>query len=96
MFDPTGSLAFSASFCIGQVRGSVAGSKSSREGMVIRRVRSIRFVMVLKRLTQDRFRWPRRETAVAPLSTEQLHWILYGIDVDATVRHSVRRYQIAS
>ncbi|WP_432416993.1 IS66 family insertion sequence element accessory protein TnpB [Rhizobium leguminosarum] len=52
--------------------------------------------MVLKRLTQDRFRWPRRETAVAPLSTEQLHWILYGIDVDATVRHSVRRYQIAS
>ncbi|MGX9147750.1 IS66 family insertion sequence element accessory protein TnpB [Mesorhizobium sp. 128a] len=29
------------------------------------------FVMVLKRLTEDRFRWPRRETAVVTLSTEQ-------------------------
>jgi transposase len=38
------------------------------------------FVMVLKRLTEDRFRWPRRETAVVTLSTEQLHWILDGID----------------
>ncbi|MDX0980330.1 IS66 family insertion sequence element accessory protein TnpB [Sinorhizobium medicae] len=40
------------------------------------------FVMVLKRLTEDRFRWPRRETAVVTLSTEQLHWILDGIDIE--------------
>ena len=53
------------------------------------------FVMVLKRLTEDRFRWPRRETAVVLLSTEQLHWILDGIDIDAMVRHPVRQYQIA-
>ncbi|WP_353006472.1 IS66 family insertion sequence element accessory protein TnpB [Mesorhizobium sp. M0976] len=53
------------------------------------------FVMVLKRLTEDRFRWPRRETAVVTLSTEQLHWILDGIDIDAMVRHPVRQYQIA-
>lgn len=53
------------------------------------------FVMVLKRLTEDRFRWPRRETAVVALSTEQLHWILDGIDIDAMVRHLVRQYQIA-
>ncbi|WP_375337181.1 IS66 family insertion sequence element accessory protein TnpB [Rhizobium lentis] len=46
--------------------------------------------MVLKRLTEDRFRWPRRETAVAPLSTEQLHWILVGFDADAMVRHPVQ------
>ncbi len=52
------------------------------------------FVMVLKRLTEDRFRWPRRETVVT-LSTEQLHWILDGIDIDAMVRHPVRQYQIA-
>ncbi|RVL51268.1 hypothetical protein CN137_33725 [Sinorhizobium meliloti] len=53
------------------------------------------FVMVLKRLTEDRFRWPRRETAVVTLSTEQLHWILDSIDIDAMVRHPVRQYQIA-
>lgn len=53
------------------------------------------FVMVLKRLSEDRFRWPRRETTVIALSTEQLHWILDGIDIDAMVRHPVRQYQIA-
>lgn len=53
------------------------------------------FVMVLKKLTEDKFRWPRRETVVVTLSTEQLHWILDGIDIDAMVRHPVRQYQIA-
>jgi transposase len=53
------------------------------------------FVMVLKKLTQDRFRWPRRETAVVTLTSEQLHWILDGIDIDAMIRHPVRQYQIA-
>ncbi|MFC3320559.1 IS66 family insertion sequence element accessory protein TnpB [Mesorhizobium cantuariense] len=45
------------------------------------------FVLVLKRLTEDKFRWPRREAAVVTLKTEQLHWILDGIDIDAMVRH---------
>ena len=41
-------------------------------------------------------RWPRRETAVVlTLTTEQLHWILDGIDIDAMVRHPVRQYQVA-
>jgi transposase len=31
------------------------------------------FVLVLKRLTEDKFRWPRREAAVVQLTTEQLH-----------------------
>ena len=30
------------------------------------------FVLVLKRLTEDKFRWPRRQEAVATLTTEQL------------------------
>lgn len=38
------------------------------------------FVLVLKRLTEDKFRWPRRQEAVVTLTTEQLHWILDGID----------------
>uniref|UniRef100_UPI000462B0C4 IS66 family insertion sequence element accessory protein TnpB n=1 Tax=Rhizobium favelukesii TaxID=348824 RepID=UPI000462B0C4 len=51
------------------------------------------FVMVLKRLTEDRFRWPRCEVPVVMLTTEQLHWILDGIDIDAMVRHPVRQYE---
>ena len=53
------------------------------------------FVLVLKQLTEDRFRWPRREARVVTLTTEQLHWILDGIDIDAMVRHPVRQYQVA-
>ena len=30
------------------------------------------FVLVLKRLTEDKFRWPRREMPVVMLTTEQL------------------------
>ncbi|MCK1310116.1 IS66 family insertion sequence element accessory protein TnpB, partial [Bradyrhizobium sp. CW10] len=47
------------------------------------------------RLTEDKFRWPRRQEAVVTLTTEQLHWILDGIDIDAMVRHPVRQYQVA-
>ena len=52
------------------------------------------FVMILKRLTEDRFRWPRRQETVVLLTTEQLHWILDGIDIEAMVRHPVRQYQV--
>jgi transposase len=53
------------------------------------------FVMVLKALTEDKFRWPRRQETVVRLTSEQLHWLLDGIDIDAMVRHPVRHYQIA-
>jgi len=53
------------------------------------------FVLVVKRLTEDKFRWPRRQETVVTLTTEQLHWILDGIDIDAMVRHPVRHYQLA-
>jgi transposase len=45
-----------------------------------------RFVLVLKALSEDRFRWPRREAPVLTLETEQLRWLLDGIDLDAMVR----------
>ncbi|MGF6312519.1 hypothetical protein ABIB82_006413 [Bradyrhizobium sp. i1.8.4] len=35
------------------------------------------------------------QEAVVTLTTEQLHWILDGIDIDAMVRHPVRQYQVA-
>src|SRR3954466_1195103 len=48
------------------------------------------FVLILKRLTEDKFQWPRQEVPVVTLTTEQLHWILDGIDIDAMIRHPVR------
>jgi transposase len=51
------------------------------------------FWLLMKRLEQDRFVWPRRTEAVLELSAEQLHWLLDGIDIEAVQRHPVRQYQ---
>ncbi|WP_369726280.1 IS66 family insertion sequence element accessory protein TnpB [Bradyrhizobium sp. LLZ17] len=52
------------------------------------------FVLVLKRLTEE-VPMAAPQEAVVTLTTEQLHWILDGIDIDAMVRHPVRQYQVA-
>ena len=49
--------------------------------------------MVLKALTEDKFRWPKRAETVVALTAEQLRWLLDGIDIDAMVPHPVRQYQ---
>ncbi len=54
------------------------------------------FWLMLRRFDQDHFVWPRRPQAVIELTTEQLHWLLEGIDVDAVRRHPSRRYRHAS
>ncbi|KQW60499.1 MULTISPECIES: IS66 family insertion sequence element accessory protein TnpB [unclassified Ensifer] len=46
-------------------------------------------------VTEDKFRWPCREVPVVTLTTEQFHWVLDGIDIDAMVRHPVRQYTVA-
>ena len=51
------------------------------------------FLMVLKRLEADRFYWPRGQQAVVMLTTEQLHWLLDGIDLAAVQRHPERHYR---
>ena len=51
------------------------------------------FWLMMKRLEADRFVWPRRQQqAVVRLSTEQLHWLLEGIDIEAVRRHTARQY----
>jgi transposase len=50
------------------------------------------FWLLLRRLEEDRFVWPKRHQQVIELTTEQLHWLLDGIDIDAVRRHPVRRY----
>ncbi|MDW3683216.1 IS66 family insertion sequence element accessory protein TnpB [Cupriavidus sp. CV2] len=54
------------------------------------------FWLLLKRLEADHFAWPRRQQAVIELTTEQLHWLLEGIDIEAVRRHPSRRYRHAS
>src|SRR3954467_775328 len=51
------------------------------------------FWLMIKRLEADRFVWPRgQQQAVVRLSTEQLHWLLEGIDIEAVRRHPARQY----
>jgi transposase len=51
------------------------------------------FWLLLKRLEADRFSWPRRSEVIIELTTEQLHWLLEGIDIEAVRRHPSRQYQ---
>jgi transposase len=54
------------------------------------------FWMMLRRLEEDHFVWPRRQQTVVELTSEQLHWLLDGIDIEAVRRHPVRSYHHAS
>jgi transposase len=54
------------------------------------------FWMMMKRLEADRFMWPRRQQTVIELTTEQLHLLLDGVDVDAVRPHPERQYCFAS
>jgi transposase len=49
------------------------------------------FWILAKRLEQDRFKWPSG-AGVLQLTTEQLHWLLEGIDIVAMQRHPQRHY----
>jgi len=40
------------------------------------------FWMMLRRLEEDHFVWPRRQQTVVKLTSEQLHWLLDGIVTD--------------
>ena len=52
------------------------------------------FWLMMKRLEADRFAWPRsQQQAVVTLSTEQLDWLLEGIDIEVVRRHPARQYQ---
>ena len=54
------------------------------------------FWLMMKRLEVDHFVWPRQPQAVIELTSEQLHWLLDGIDIEAVRRHPTRQYQHAS
>jgi len=54
------------------------------------------FWLLMKRLEADHFVRPRQPQAVIELTTEQLHWLLEGIDINAMRGHAVRTYRHAS
>jgi transposase len=53
------------------------------------------FWLLMKRLETDRFIWPRQPQAVIELTTEQLHWLLDGIDIAAMRPHPTRTWRHA-
>lgn len=53
------------------------------------------FWLLMKRLETDRFVWPRQPQAVIELTTEQLHWLLDGIDIEAMRPHPARTWRHA-
>jgi transposase len=52
------------------------------------------FWLLVKRLEADRFVWPKQESVIT-LTTEQLHRLLDGIDIEAFRRHPARHYRHA-
>lgn len=54
------------------------------------------FWLCYKRLEQERFAWPKRDTAVVTLTLQQLQWLLEGMDIDALKGHQSLHYTRAS
>jgi len=54
------------------------------------------FWLCQKRLEQDRFVWPKADTALLTLSIQQLQWLLDGVDLAAMKGHCERSYCRAS
>jgi transposase len=54
------------------------------------------FWLCYKRLETDRFVWPRVTDEVVKLTTQQLHWLLEGINLSAMKGHQPLHYQRAS
>lgn len=50
------------------------------------------FWLLLKRLEADRFVWPGGRSETITLSSEQLHWLLDGIDLAVMQKHPQRYY----
>jgi transposase len=50
-------------------------------------------VLYYKALAQERFRWPRPEEDVMPLSGEQINWLLDGYDIGLLKGHKKLHYE---
>jgi transposase len=51
------------------------------------------FVLYYKALAEEKFRWPRPEDDVMPLSGEQINWLLDGYDISLLKGHRKLHYE---
>ena len=51
------------------------------------------FVLYYKALAEEKFRWPRPEDEVMPLSGEQINWLLDGYDISLMKGHRKLHYE---
>jgi len=51
------------------------------------------FVLYYKSLAEEKFRWPRAEDKVMPLSGEQINWLLSGYDIGLMEGHKILHYE---
>ena len=86
----------SLSRAVGLLTELAEGPRSLDDLATLLDVHKTTVLRLLRTLEEDRFVWPRRQDAVIELTTEQLHWLLDGIDIDAIRRHPARRYRHAS
>lgn len=40
------------------------------------------FILLIKRLSDGRFRWPRNEDEVRQLTEQEIRWLLEGLEID--------------
>ena len=51
------------------------------------------FVLYYKALAEEKFRWPRPEDEVMPLTGEQINWLLDGYDIGLMKGHRKLHYE---
>ena len=51
------------------------------------------FVLYYKALAEEKFRWPRSEDDVMPLTGEQINWLLDGYDISLMKGHKKLHYE---
>ena len=51
------------------------------------------FVLYYKSLAEEKFRWPRPEDELIPLTGEQINWLLDGYDISLMQGHKKLHYE---
>jgi transposase len=50
-------------------------------------------VLYYKSLAEEKFRWPKAEDQVMPLTGEQINWLLSGYDISLMEGHKKLHYE---
>lgn len=51
------------------------------------------FVLYYKSLAEEKFKWPKGEDALISLTSEQINWLLDGLDISQLQGHRILHYQ---